>query len=116
MLALHKSTGEYFAIKILKKDVIIQDDDVESTLTERRILSLSARHPFLTALFASFQTKVNDLSPMKILIINIRSFYVFRIVYFLLWSLLTVVISCSKYRDRVNSMSRERDFIRLKLY
>jgi serine/threonine protein kinase len=59
MLAVHKATGEYFAIKILKKDVIIQDDDVESTLTERRILSLSARHPFLTALFASFQTKVS---------------------------------------------------------
>ena len=60
MLAEHKVTAEYFAIKILKKDVIIQDDDVESTLTERRILSLSARHPFLTALYASFQTKVKE--------------------------------------------------------
>ncbi len=58
MLAEHKSTGEYFAIKVLKKDVIIQDDDIESTLTERRILALSARHPYLTALYSSFQTKV----------------------------------------------------------
>ena len=58
MLAEHKKTGEFFAIKVLKKDVIIQDDDVECTLTERRILTLSAKHPYLTALFASFQTQV----------------------------------------------------------
>ncbi|CAF1625115.1 unnamed protein product [Rotaria magnacalcarata] len=57
LLGEHKLTGEIFAIKVLNKDAIIQNDDVECTMTERRILALSARHPFLTGLFCSFQTK-----------------------------------------------------------
>ncbi|UJR25776.1 hypothetical protein I4U23_007129 [Adineta vaga] len=57
MLGEHKPTGEVFAIKVLNKDAIIQNDDVECTMTERRILALATRHPFLTGLYCSFQTK-----------------------------------------------------------
>ena len=53
MLVSQKTTKEKFAIKVLKKSSIIEEDDVECTMTEKRVLTL--HHPFLTTLYATFQ-------------------------------------------------------------
>ncbi|KAK6753348.1 hypothetical protein RB195_012753 [Necator americanus] len=55
ILCKEKRTSKLYAIKILKKEVIIAREEVAHTLTENRVLQ-RCKHPFLTELKYSFQT------------------------------------------------------------
>ncbi|KAG0095166.1 Serine/threonine kinase [Podila epicladia] len=58
MLAEDKKAGELFAIKVLKKESIVKQDEIESARSEKRIYQVAnkERHPFLTTLHSCFQT------------------------------------------------------------
>lgn len=58
ILCRDKRTSEFYALKVLKKSVIIETNEVTHTLTERRVMGRT-RHPFLISLRCSFQTPNN---------------------------------------------------------
>ncbi|XP_075235897.1 uncharacterized protein LOC142333012 isoform X2 [Lycorma delicatula] len=57
LLAELQGTENYYAVKCLKKDIVLEDDDVECTLIERKVLALGTNHPYLCHLFCTFQTE-----------------------------------------------------------
>jgi serum/glucocorticoid-regulated kinase 2 len=55
-LVEYKPTKELYAMKSLKKDVLIDQDQIENTLLEKKILE-TIDHPFLVELIFCFQTE-----------------------------------------------------------
>lgn len=59
MLAESRHTSEMCAIKVLKKDFIVENDEAESVKSEKRVFLTANReeHPFLLNLHCCFQTE-----------------------------------------------------------
>ncbi|KAJ2005408.1 Serine/threonine kinase [Coemansia thaxteri] len=58
MLSEEKSSAKLYAIKVLKKEFIVENDEFDSTRSEKRMLLIAnkERHPFLIGLHSCFQT------------------------------------------------------------
>ncbi|KAJ2624600.1 Serine/threonine kinase [Coemansia sp. RSA 1358] len=58
MLSEEKGTNKIYAIKVLKKGFIVENDEFESTRSEKRVLLIAnkEKHPFLIGLHSCFQT------------------------------------------------------------
>jgi serine/threonine protein kinase len=91
LLSQYKRTGEYFAIKALKKGDVIARDEVDSLLSERHIFEVAnkVRHPFLVNLLACFQTRVmkkgfywgsKDDAASLILLLNLSGIELIKVV------------------------------------
>jgi serine/threonine protein kinase len=53
MLVKKRDTGQLYALKVLKKAEIVRRNQVEHTMTERRILE-NIRHPFIVKMDYAF--------------------------------------------------------------
>lgn len=58
MLAERTATNETVAIKVIKKEEIVQNDDYECARVEKSVLSAANLSPFITRLYSTFQTEV----------------------------------------------------------
>ncbi len=57
LLAEHSVSHKLFAVKSLKKDAILLDNDAASVMAERNVLATTSDCPFLTHVHSTFQTK-----------------------------------------------------------
>ena len=67
LLAESKTSKSLYAIKILKKEFIIENDEIEGMKAEKRTLLLAAKesHPFIVRLHATFQTETRAYFVME---------------------------------------------------
>ena len=56
-----RNSQNYYAVKALRKDSVLEDDDIECTMIERKALALGVKHPFLCHLFCTLQTDVSGI-------------------------------------------------------
>ena len=62
-----KGTDLSFAVKVLRKKDVLDDDDVGAVITEKNVLSISAGSPFITKMLALFQTSAKLYYVMEFL-------------------------------------------------
>ncbi|KAG7278766.1 hypothetical protein CRUP_019072, partial [Coryphaenoides rupestris] len=56
LLARHKESTNYYAIKVLQKKIILKKKEQKHIMAERSVLMKNIKHPFLVGLHYSFQT------------------------------------------------------------
>ncbi|XP_017538077.1 STKc_SGK domain-containing protein [Pygocentrus nattereri] len=56
LLARHKETEQYYAVKVLQKKIILKKKEQKHIMAERSVLMKNIKHPFLVGLHYSFQT------------------------------------------------------------
>ena len=84
ILARQATTGSVVAIKVIRKDMTVANDDVVCAFIERNVLTKTHLHPFLTKMYCSFQTEVSitsgnvlisNLHKSTLLYFNLRCIY-----------------------------------------
>ncbi|XP_065061146.1 protein kinase C iota type-like [Rhopilema esculentum] len=52
-----KQTDRIYAMKVIKKDLVNDDEDIDWVQTEKHVFEIASNHPFLVGLHSCFQTR-----------------------------------------------------------
>ncbi|VDD83199.1 unnamed protein product [Mesocestoides corti] len=52
----YKPTGKIYAMKVIKKEIITDEEDIDWVQTEKHVFESASNHPFLVGLHSCFQT------------------------------------------------------------
>lgn len=94
ILAELKEHDACFAVKCIKKITIVEDDDFDSIMIERKMLTLGNVNPFICKLFCTFETEVSvtRVEPRSTRANQADRFRSDRAICFLLWSTVPAAI------------------------
>ncbi|KAH8867229.1 Protein kinase C iota type [Schistosoma japonicum] len=53
----HKPTNRIYAMKVIKKETILDEEDIDWVQTEKHVFECATNHPFLVGLHSCFQTR-----------------------------------------------------------
>jgi hypothetical protein len=59
MVNVKKNADAYYAMKCLRKDHLLQHDELESVMLERDICKIGHKNPYLVRLYGTFQNEVS---------------------------------------------------------
>lgn len=51
-----KKTDRIYAMKVIKKDLVMDEEDIDWVQTEKHVFEQASNHPFLVGLHSCFQT------------------------------------------------------------
>ena len=52
-----KETDRIYAMKVIKKELVNDDEDIDWVQTEKHVFEIASNHPFLVGLHSCFQTR-----------------------------------------------------------
>ena len=52
-----KKTKRIYAMKVIKKDLVMDEEDIDWVQTEKHVFEQASNHPFLVGLHSCFQTE-----------------------------------------------------------
>ena len=81
-----KETDRIYAMKVIKKELVNDDEDIDWVQTEKHVFEIASNHPFLVGLHSCFQTRsryvLQSSSFSEVLLLQFSILYTVSVVFY----------------------------------